>query len=502
MSPIYPDLSHPLAAPLSCLAPVPIWLVAAALDSDVVAALAACLGLLLGAKWFTALLTNPKQMLGFLKVGAVSLLVIMSLSWLIALFFSLTALDQSLTEVLEQEVGTTLAAYAAAVAFALVFAAMLGWLGNLAFIRTLEAYAVARLLAARTVNTSRLLALIVLICAIESLLFLAGIISYRTYLVAGYEDGQIAWFIPMLEIMFAAHIGLNALAISKVAKQDTRTWASVAILAGSVLLVMLVYFTTGRSGFILCALLHGYWIVFFMERIPRLNKLVPVVLIALPLLYMGTLLNNFMRSGNDELIDIKSTGFGTVFSGVIQTWQADSSLRKFEEARSAENLASRPLVAHPLAKSMALPINKKNFLLGENLFNSAVWAMPSVIFSDKSRYPIQEDLLYANFPVGTEDTADSPYLYAYVDFGYMGLLVYPMILAGFWVAALLLIRIPVISSLGVIVIVCTWIPFFTLSIGEAAMTGWFTTLRNSVIVIPFVIALAHAFEFPRGNIEP
>ena len=233
-----------------------------------------------------------------------------------------------------------------------------------------------------------------------------------------------------------------------------------------------------------------------MGRIPRLSKLIPVVMIVLPLLYAGTLLNNFMRSGAADGVDFKAGGFVTFFSNAVQTYQSDQSLRALESARSAENLASRPLVAHPLAKSMALPGAQKSFLLGTNLINSAIWAIPSAVMAEKKRYPIQEELLYAHFPVGTEDTADSPYLYAYADFGYAGVVLYPVLLAGFWAAILLLIRLPFISSLGVIVLACIWIPMFTLSLGEAGMTGWFTTLRDSLLMLPFAIVLAKFFGFP------
>lgn len=485
------------SAPVICLVPVPIWLLAAALESEVLASLAAGIGLLLAAQWGRALFRQPALMLGFLKIGAVSLLTLMSLSWLMAQFFNLSALGQSLSEALVRDVGTTLPAYAAAVAYVLVFAAVLGGLGELAPIRALEANAIARLMAARGIRHRRLLVLIAIISAVEAWLILTGVISYRTFVIEGFDEGRIAWYLPMLQIMFATQVGLNALAISQMGGAKGRSTVSLAVVAASVLLILFVNFTQGRSGFIFCALLHVYWVILFMGRIPRLSKLIPVALIVLPLLYTGTLLNNFMRSGNAGGQDLKSVGFISFLSNAVETWQSDQSLRELEKARSAANLASRPLVAHPLAKSMALPINQKSFLLGENLLNSAVWAIPSAVMSEKNRYPIQEGLLYAHFPIGTEDTADSPYLYAYADFGYAGLVIYPVLLAGFWVAVLLLARLPYISSLGVIVIACSWISLFTLYLGEMAMTGWFTTLRNTLIVLPFVILLAKLFRFPR-----
>jgi hypothetical protein len=467
------------------------------MDSEVVASIAAGLGLYLGMAWGRALFRQPAQMLSFLKIGGVSLLIIMSLSWLMAQFFNLSALGQTLSTALVRDVGTTLPDYAGAVAYVLVFAAVLGALGGLAIIRAMEASAVAKFRAAKGVRPRSLLKLLTLISVLEAWLILSGVISYRTFAIEGYDEGRIAWFLPMLQIMFAAQVGLNALAISQLAVATRRSRISMAVVATSVLLILFVNFTQGRSGFIFCALLHLYWTIFFMDRIPPMKKLIPVVLVVLPMLYAGSLMNNFMRSGAVDGVDLKAAGFVTFFGNAIQTWQSDQKLRAIESARSAENLASRPLVAHPLAKSMALPETRKRFILGENILNSAIWAIPSTFISDKKRYPIQEGLFYKHFPIGTADTADSPYLYAYADFGYVGVFIYPVLLAGFWFAVLLLIRRPYISSLGVIVLGCAWISLFTLSIGESAMTTWFVTLRDCEIVLPFVFVLDKFFRFPR-----
>lgn len=486
------------SVPLICLAPVPIWLLAAVLNSEVLASLAAALGLYLGVAWGRALLQQPQRMLGFLKLGAVSLLIIMSLSWLMAQFFNLSALGQSLSTALVQDVGTTLPAYASAVAYALVFAALLGALGDLAIVRKMEANAVVKLMAAREIRPKKLLTFIAGICALEAWLLWTDVISYRTFAIAGFDEGRIAWYLPMLQFIFAAQVGLNALAVSQMAKNAKPSKKSMAVVAASVSLILFVNFTQGRSGFIFCALLHLYWFIFFTGRIPRFSKLLPVLLIVLPLLYAGTQLNNFMRGGFGDSVDLKTVGFITFFSAAVNSLQTNQSERVLENARSAANLASRPLVAHPLAKSMALPDGQKSFLWGENLLNSAIWALPGAVMRDKNRYPIMEDLLYAHFPVGTEDTADSPYLYAYVDFKYAGVFIYPALLAGLWVAVLLLFRQPYISTLGAIVLATSWISLFTISLGESAMTGWFVMLRNCVIVIPFVMVLSKIFKFPRS----
>ena len=486
------------SVPLFCLAPVPFWLLAAALDVEFLAHLAAGLGLILSLRWLRALLQHPALMLGFLKLGSIMLLTMMSMGWLMALFFNLSSLDQNLSTALIVDVGTTLQAYAKAVAYTLVFAAVLGTLGGLAHIRALEASAVRRFLAVRDIRPSKLLIFIGIICALEIGLIFSGIISYRTFEIEGFDEGRIPWYLPMLQIIFATQIGLNALAISQTVKHAGKNSSlPIALVSASFLLILFITFTQGRSGFILCALLHLYWYIFFMGKMPNFRSIILISIVILPMLYTGTLLFNFMRSSAVQNLDLKTDGFGNFFKIAIDTWQSDQGLQAAEKIRTAANLASRPLVAHPLAKSMALSTEQKNFLLGENLFNSAIWSIPSLFISNKDAYPVQEDLLYQNFPIGTEDTADSMYLYAYADFAYIGLLVYPTLIAGIWISVLLLMRIPYISSFGIIVFACTWIPMFILAIGEASTITWFVSLRNGIIALPFIMLTAKLFDFPR-----
>lgn len=499
---VRPNRARPLrSAPLICLAPIPIWLLAAVFDNEVLATMAAGLGIHLGALWGWSLFRHPQLMLSFLRLGAVSLLIIMSAGWLLAQLFSLSTLGQSLSATLMLEIGTTLPAYACAVSYALAFAAMLGAFGGFGFIRSLEKNAVARLVAARQVRLSKLILLIAVICALEIWLILTDFISYRTFNVEGYDEGIVAWYLPILQIIFVSQIGLNALAVGKIVDVSRRrSRIFMTVVATSILLAHFVSFTQGRSPFILCALLHYYWTIFFMGHIPGLRKTILVALMALPILFTGTLMFNFMRSSAVSDVDIKTAGFTTFLSIAVQAWKSDQLLRAAEKKRSAENLATRPLVAHPLATSMALAANRKDFLVGQNIINSAIWSIPSIIFPEKRKYPIQENLLYANFPIGIADTADSPYLYAYADFGYFGIFIYPALLAGIWVAVLMLMRISQISSLGVLVFACIWISLFTLSVGESSMLSWFSTLRNGLISLPLIIMVANIFRFPRrGN---
>ena len=85
-------------------------------------------------------------------------------------------------------------------------------------------------------------------------------------------------------------------------------------------------------------------------------------------------------------------------------------------------------------------------------------------------------LIYRYFPdpIFLLDAADSPYLYAYVDFGWLGLLLYPCVMGLLWMSVLMLLLL-LQRPLFVWVVFSAWPPMFLLSLGEGAMTGWFAT---------------------------
>jgi hypothetical protein len=495
MKPINPNKPH--SALLFILYPIPLWLIAAGFNSDVAAAIASLLGLTLAAMWWQRLFLDQDSMLSFLRIGAISLLTIISIGWIMAIYFNIISWNRSVSQALEDEVNTTLPAYALAVVYALLFGSALAAIGGMKPVKRLEKAAVSRLLEIKQITISSLLRLMYFCCAVELLMLMTGVISYRAFAIEGYQEGQLAWFVPMLEILFATHIGLNSVVISRLIEASYRSNFIIFTTIGSVALLAFVYFTSGRSGFILCALLHAYWTFFFLGRIPKMSRIIPVLIVVLPLLYVGSLLNNFMRSSDSQLTDLRTTGFISLFNSAVTTWQSDSSLRDLEKARSSANLATRPLVVNPLAMCMSLPAGQKSFIMGRNIINSMVRAIPSNLFADKMAFPVQEDLLYQYFPIGTKDIADSNYLYAYADFGYFGLIIYPLLISFFWIFTLFFTRLRLMASLGPLIVFCTWIPTFTLSMGETSTVDLFLNARNLVIVVPLAFLISKSIRIRR-----
>ena len=118
-----------------CLKPLPFWLGAAGFNSEILASLGALMGAWYGLFWWYRLLKQPQQLIGFLKMGGISLSLILSLSWLVSLYVNITKLDQSMAEALRTEIGTTPSYYALAMTYALCLATVLAALGELTFVK-------------------------------------------------------------------------------------------------------------------------------------------------------------------------------------------------------------------------------------------------------------------------------------------------------------------------------------------------------------------------------
>ena len=483
-----------LPAWLICLQPLPLWLGAAVFDNDMLGSLGALLGTWLTIIWWYRLLKQPHKIINLLKMGGISLALILSLSWLIAFYSNVISLDRSISQALQYEVGTTTSDYALAVAYALCIASVLAAMGELPLIKKLEGLAVTQLLSFRSLPLPRLLALILGIATLEMMLIITNVISYRGYAIEGFDLGVIPWYIPMLELLFALHILLNGLALSQFLHNRKNSLIVIGIVLASCFIVLFIYFTKGRAALISCVVLHFIWLCFFYGNLPKLKLIIPAVVIIIPIILIGSMLNNFMRGAESGLTDVRSVGIATVMGEAIDTFFNDKSIQENESERSADNLSTRPLVANPLAKAMALEPEKKEFMLGENLLNSFIWALPSVIYSDKSNVKVQEDLYYQYFPIGTQDTADSIYLYAYMDFSFVGFIIYPLVITALWAISLWIASLRVMPSFVIMIFISGWIPLFSLNIGEWGMIGWFGNLRNLIIMLFICIPLVRLFS--------
>lgn len=267
------------------------------------------------------------------------------------------------------------------------------------------------------------------------------------------------------------------------------------ILVISVVVTSFLFFNKGRRWFLFCMLAHCWWFSFFAAYKPKFHNFIILFLVSFPLLNEFMKFNNFMRSGALGLENARGSAI-EVLPEAFEKYRKYSDLQELADEKSTNNLATRPLVAMPLAACMSLPENEKTFVFESEIVNSFIWSIPGPMFSNKQNYPVQETLLYDNFPIGYGDTADSLYLSSYISFGWGGVLIYPLMMMAAWLFILWMMRLRNISEWVVAIAAASWFKFFASDIGEGSTGQMFVLMRAT---IAFAIIGYIYFVFSSNN---
>jgi hypothetical protein len=362
-------------------------------------------------------------------------------------------------------------------------------LGHATIIRTSEISLKTKLKRLSSYSQKNIFSILLALNLFQLALVFSGVYAYRGYNVEGYGKGVLAWYIPYIGMMSWFHVSVNSLYLSTITKYMGDKF-KVLLISISIFFVQIILLSTGRRDFVLGIVVHFIWFIFFTGRIPKLRgKHLLALSVILPAIMTFLLLFNFMRSSKFIYRNAQTESFFVLIIEGYKQYTGNSELQDQERLRSGRNLATRPLVLHPLAKAQALSLEKKHFLWGENLRNSLIWVVPRNLFPAKEKFPVQEDLLYPNFPIGDKDTADSPYLSAYIDFWWFGLLTYPFVLGLIWLIVLKISLHRLISPIFSLLYVAVCVPLFILAIGESSLITWFSSLRNILITFPVIVLL-------------
>lgn len=475
---------------------LPLWIIAWASGVEWLAAAAGLVGGGASLRWFSKMLLRPATLVALLQLGAVSLVAILNvgfvLAWIIQHFFLGSSISGYLITY-----GISVGDYAGAVSYSMAFCLVLAWLGSLRAFRRQEmrlAYSLQSLIA---FPLRWLVLILFLISLLEIALIVSGIIGYRTTHVEGLAEGRIAWYLPFMTLAFATQIPLNSLLLWKALSGRQIVRMALTVVIGSMMLCAFIYFCQGRGAFVLCVALHFLFWCFFAGRRPpagRFVLLLGVAAFALPTLLQ---LNNFLRSGSLGVENYREGSALDLVDKGLEVFQSEQS-RVLEAERSTKNMGSRPLVAIPLAVAQSLPAWRKKFMLGKDLLHSAVWSIPRVFFPEKVNFPVREGLmrLYFHAFIFAHDTADSLYLASYMEYGWFGVLTHPILLAVLWRLVLLIIGKAKFPMTRLILFV-SWLPMFLLSIGEGATIAWLITLRTTIMVFLLLAIAEQVFVIRR-----
>ena len=458
---------------------IPMWVLAWTTGVLYIADLASVLGTAIVLQRVVKLLSNPKEMTKFLQLGALFLVLIQNLSWLLSTAIHYLNFKFTLDTSLYNELKLNVEDYSLAIIYTSIFALFLSVFSKSNSIRKLENKVSHKLFLFRNFAPNKLKLTLVIILVINIALVFLGIIGQRSLNIDGIDNGKNPFWMPLYEMLLPFAALLNAVFYLKITERKNYKYINWIILIASFLVLLFINFTKGRTPFIFIILSHFYWYYFFSNSKPNFKKLIPLGIICYPIISFLVLFNNYTRNTISRDLHLSALeSLPIAFNKFINSVGEEK-----EERRSTTvNLSTRSLVAHPLALCIKLPEEKKTYILGENIINSMVWAIPGNLIANKKQYPVQEELLYKNFPIGLLDTADSLYLFSYVDFGWFGIIIYPLLIILFWIFVLSTIDYVKLSSFFIAITYTSFFNLYTIGMGENALVTWFVILRTFIFI--------------------
>lgn len=442
-------------------------------------------------RWAYSSIIRPQEFFSLMRTGGLALLFIQNLSWLLVGYYHLNS-DISVQETLLNN-DTSLSAYFRAINYTILFSLALVSLGSLPFHRNIERDLLSNIAPEKTVPITVLWVILGVIIVIELVLVGTGVIGFRSLNIEGYAQGKLPPFMFFLDYIKTAQVPLNALLITRSLQRTRRfyKWITYSILSLSLFISLLIAFTDGRRIFAFCIIHHAIWLIVFLRRRPKVILSILAVCLVFPVLFKIMLFANFVRSAEAGVDDwMNAPAVETIPIAYKNFWE----FQELEKERTEENLRTRPLTAIPLAKCFSLPEQNTKFAYGVALRNAIFWVIPRKIFPQKRLYPFEENLIDRYFPIGIRDTSDSLYLLAYVDFGFMGILIYPLFLLFIWHALLRLLKHSNARWFTIMTIFAAWVPLFLMSIGEGNTLSWLVAMRNSILIFPALWVLGKFFH--------
>lgn len=469
-----------------------MWIVAYFTESPIMGDIAALVGSGILLRWFWSIFGNGFEMIRLLRLGAIILAFLQNTAWLSATYIHRFSLHKSIESTLFVQLGggMRLDSYFKAIIFITIFTVLISFFGSVNKIKFYESYFYQNLMKLNDVSLNYIVYPVVFLSAVNFLLIASGVVGQRNISVEGYDAGELPFWYVLFKSLLPVVALLNALLLIKIRKNNLSVWFWVVLIVSSILFIY-INFTQGRRPFIFGLVSFGYWYCFFLSLKPKLKSLIIIAVIVYPMVSQLLVFSNFLR-GENANADWQNESAVDFLPAAWESFTSSSQVLEEEEESTTSNLASRPLVATPLALSMQLPLGFQGFTMGENMINSLVWAIPGPIFPNKADYPTQETLLYQHFKIagGMDlDTADSLYLVAYTEFSWAGIVIYAFFLYLFWYSTAWLIYNFGLSGIYSAISVAMFFELLVGNIGESTPTAFFIVLRSFIFWIVIYKAL-------------
>jgi len=280
----------------------------------------------------------------------------------------------------------------------------------------------------------------------------------------------------------------------------------------SIAIVQLMWFITaasrGQFAFNTLVFLFGVRIYILGQSIKfnkrNIFKIAIVTASIIFIAYAGIQFTSFMRFLANEGVNFTSYSLTGKFSYLAQELVnyysgKYSTLDSGEfESKLSQNLSTRPFVLSGFAILLER-LADEPVLLGEDLWSSFLQSIPGFLFPGKYSLLTQESLYRARLDISEaelSDLADSYYLSAFIDFSWLGLFIYPVVI---YLLFILTLRITLKSSSMLLHVLATG-SLFTLCLrgGESSMIGFFVNLRDLLIFV-IVITLCRFWFYRKSK---
>jgi hypothetical protein len=298
----------------------------------------------------------------------------------------------------------------------------------------------------------------------------------------GAGDDKATWYTQLYNFVMYFHILLNILFTKSFNQKKTNTLRKI-FLALSFLTSFLFFGFYQRRNMIVFLLIN--LILYFLVVRKKIFsfKMIIVYVISFFILmqaftFMGTIRKLDLVSNKMSLIDV-------IRDREVFSFFKEKNTNLLGKETFLNNLQMRLLNNHELATLFYYESNE--FLNGRLLFSQFIQVIPSVIYLRKVDHATQEDLIATktNSPLYFMDTVDSLHSYSYIDFGFLGLIIYPLIINFLIFIFYKIITIKNLTNLTAIFITALILELITIRSIETNLTYWFVLIRNLFVFMFF-----------------
>ena len=361
-----------------------VWMVAWVAGAQWAVLTASVLCGSLGLRWFWKFTADPDALTRMLVLGSMSLLTLLNIGLVGAWAASTFGLNRDFADSFDF-LSLTFGEYAGAMVYSMLFCCVLAAVGRAPFLVRCEMTLNKRLCALSTASTALIVVAVGLCLFVDAVAIGSGVLKFRSIEMGGGEVGKVAWYSPFLNWIFTAQILLNSLCLTRSLSGRRVNWLLLGFSGLAILCSVFVQFNLGRRPLVLALGLYFIYWCWLRRKRPALKFLIPIAVVAALVVPQALVVNNAMRSGGGSATG-RGSDVGAAFERGLDEF-GDETKREINEQNPDDNFSRRPLVATPLAKSIALDPSVKTYLLGYNIVTSFIWTVPRVIFPGRSSSP-------------------------------------------------------------------------------------------------------------------